>query len=763
MLKESLKDSENLLNSAMYFPKGMITQFAEKEPQTVKEMFINLFDESINLHQRISNFAQKSETILQKYWEPGKNHYQDLHTISTYLCFKYPEKYYIYKVSVDKKAAELINVNISNSDKITELINFFDVCNKVLEHIKQDKELLELSHNALDETCYPDKEYHALVFDLLFYAGAVLREPKVWIYSPGEQSVYWNECINENIMVLGWDELGDFNVYKSKKQIKEALDKAYPTEVESSKKNDVLAIWEFKEEMREGDIVYVKKGASKIIGMGIVKSDYYFENFRESFKHVRNVEWKVTNIEKNYIYHKLPIKTLTDITKYPDFCTNLEKLIKGEEQNLNMNENKKYFWLNANPKIWSFSELKNGEIIEYTAVNENGNKRRIYRNYQNAKKGDMVIAYEATPTKAIVGLCVIEEELKNDILKVKKLETLINPIPYSDILNEEELSNMEYIQNPQGSLFSLTENEFNIIMDLIREYNPTEIQKTNPKFTKQDFLNKVYIAEEEYDKLVNLLFRKKNIILQGAPGVGKTYIAKKLAYSIMGEENNDRIKFIQFHQSYSYEDFIEGFRPTETNYELQQGIFYNFCKQAENDPNQPYFFIIDEINRGNLSKIFGELLMLIECDKRGEKLTLAYSKKGFNVPENLYIIGMMNTADRSLALIDYALRRRFAFYKMRPAFENEKFIQYKNKLNNGKFNKLIDMIKNINTEICKDYSLGEGFEIGHSYFCELQEVTDEDIESIITYEILPLLEEYWFDDLDKYNEWKEKLNGVING
>lgn len=300
-----------------------------------------------------------------------------------------------------------------------------------------------------------------------------------------------------------------------------------------------------------------------------------------------------------------------------------EKIAHGKEYSKNynvmygeekMNNNRKYYWLNANPKIWSFSELKNGETIEYTAINENGNKRRIYRNYQNAKKGDMVIAYESTPIKAIVGICIIEEELKDNILKIKKLETLINPISYSDILNEKELSNMEYIQNPQGSLFALKEHEYNIIMDIIREANPINKKEAEP-YNKKEFLKDVYMTETEYDKLVKLLLRKKNLILQGAPGVGKTYIAKRLAYSIIGSKDAERIKFIQFHQSYGYEDFVEGFRPTETLYKLEQGVFYNFCRQAENNPDLSYFFIIDEINRGNLSKIFGELLMLIENDK----------------------------------------------------------------------------------------------------------------------------------------------------
>ena len=188
-----------------------------------------------------------------------------------------------------------------------------------------------------------------------------------------------------------------------------------------------------------------------------------------------------------------------------------------------------------------------------------------------------------------------------------------------------------------------------------------------PIYTKKRFLDEVYVTETDYETLVKLLKNKKNLILQGAPGVGKTFMAKRLAYSIMGIKNVDRVMMVQFHQSYSYEDFVEGYRPSKEHFELRKGSFYKFCKKAEDDDENDYFFIIDEINRGNLSKIFGELFMLIENDKRGEKnkIQLLYSDEEFYIPKNVHIIGLMNTADRSLAMIDYALRRRFAFFDLK--------------------------------------------------------------------------------------------------
>lgn len=289
-------------------------------------------------------------------------------------------------------------------------------------------------------------------------------------------------------------------------------------------------------------------------------------------------------------------------------------------------------------------------------------------------------------------------------------------------------------------------------------------QAASDSYTKADFLHDVFLSEQRYDVLVSLLRRKKNVILQGAPGVGKTYAAKRLAYSMMGQADSSRVEFVQFHQNYSYEDFILGYRPDGSDFKLTEGVFYRFCQKASNDPDREYFFLIDEINRGNLSKIFGELMMLIESDHRGEKITLAYNGMPFYVPENLHIIGMMNTADRSLALIDYALRRRFSFFEMEPAFTSDSFLHYQAALDNETFNALVEQIKALNREIAADASLGPGFRIGHSYFCldDPAACTTDWMCSVVEFDILPTLAEYWFDAPDKLHRWEENLRGVFN-
>lgn len=426
-------------------------------------------------------------------------------------------------------------------------------------------------------------------------------------------------------------------------------------------------------------------------------------------------------------------------------------------------EEHRYWWLNANPKIWSFSNLQTSHVQEYTLFNENGNKRRVFQNFVDARAGDLVIGYESNPVKQVVALAKVSAANDGKKICFEKTESLVNPIDYRTLKECPELEQMEFFQNPNGTFFKLTKDEYEFIMDIIREENPLTSKDMNTSYTKKDFLSEVYMSENQYDRLSGVLLNKMNLILQGAPGVGKTFTAKRLAYSLMGEKDDSRIEFVQFHQNYSYEDFVMGYRPSGDSYELKYGIFYQFCKKAENQPDKKFFFIIDEINRGNLSKIFGELLMLIEKDYRGTKATLAYNGMPFSVPKNLYIVGMMNTADRSLAMIDYALRRRFSFFEMAPAFESKGFKEYQHSLDNRTFNELISEIVKLNGEISRDKSLGKGFCIGHSYFCgkTKETCTNEWMQSVVNYDILPMLSEYWFDDDTKVQRWDHILHGVF--
>lgn len=584
-----------------------------------------------------------------------------------------------------------------------------------------------------------------------------------WTYSPGEQASKWDFCITEGVMCIGWDKLGDLSQYTSLEDTNQAVKHFYPTE--GSAKNDTLAVWQFANEMKPGDIVFAKKGRNTIIGRGVVDSEYMFDDDLSDFKHIRIVNWTDVGEWKTDDLHAM--KTLTNVTRYKDYVEGLNNLIEGKEAKIK-SADKQYWWLTGSPKYWSPStDWELGEDIDYTLYNEKGNKRRVFKHFTEAKPDDIVIAYEATPVLQIVAIGRVVSETDGEVLYIRKIEELMSPVSYTEILTNPILKDSEPVMNRcQGSLFKLTQDEYDEIMRLIRKDNPEpvvndeeDVEEYAP-YWDEDFLKEVYMNEKDYEHLKELLLRKKNLILQGAPGVGKTFAAKRLAYAIMGEKNEERVKIVQFHQNYSYEDFVLGYKPNENGgFDLKEGIFYQYCRKAAVDKERKYFFIIDEINRGNLSKIFGELLMMIEKDYRDTPVQMSYADRRFAVPSNVYLIGMMNTADRSLAMIDYALRRRFSFYEMKPAFDNVVFKNNIIKKHDTHLDKLVDALKDLNKVIADDDSLGTGFCIGHSYLCDLG--NDYDLESIVEFDIIPMLREYWFDNNERFNKEANKLREAI--
>ncbi len=428
---------------------------------------------------------------------------------------------------------------------------------------------------------------------------------------------------------------------------------------------------------------------------------------------------------------------------------------KPDEPQTESKEIEKYYWLNTNPRIFTFFDKAIGFEQLFEGKNENGNLRD---NFSNVKLFEKVFIYE-TGEKRILGIGKITKKSEDHSLTIKLIDSFEVPITLEELKSIKALEQAPFITSNMGTLKNITEEETKLILKLIQSKN--ELRDDSYSFEKLD--KEVFLKKEECEKIYNILKEKKNIILEGAPGVGKTYIAKRLCYAIMRKKEEERLLNIQFHQSYAYEDFVLGYRPTKKGgFKLKSGPFIDFCEKARKDKKNEYFLIIDEINRGNISKIFGELLVLIENDKRDTySVDLAYQGKNedyknFTIPSNLYIIGLMNTADRSLALMDFALRRRFAFYRINPLFEEEKFKTYAQSI--PYLNDIIPFIKKLNDKIKDDESLGEGFMIGHSYFSnfkekESQEEIKNKLELILEYEIEPMLKEYWYDEKDKLKDY----------
>ena len=389
------------------------------------------------------------------------------------------------------------------------------------------------------------------------------------------------------------------------------------------------------------------------------------------------------------------------------------------------------------------------------------------KHFRDANLGDIVIAAKGKST--ILGIGIITgsysyQERKADFPHLRKVDWVITRalsvkairLPGRDFV---PLSNWGEIQ----ALYQEHYPELTATLEALL-ISPDSLTLEDPEkylyksFSKDEALQRLFLSEAAFDKIMAVLIRKKNVVLQGPPGVGKTFLAKQLAFASMGFKDESRVEWVQLHPSYAYEDFVQGIRPGPNGvFERTNGIFYKFCLKAKNDPIRNYFFVLDEVNRANLSNLLGELFMLLEADKRraAYAMPLTYSQSSmekFYIPPNLHLIGTMNTADRSLAPIDFALRRRFAFVELSPQF-GEKFQAHLNFLgiSSDLQLKITEKLTQVNMQIRENPYLGKGYEIGHSFFCH-KNPTDEEVawyQMIIETEIGPLLESYWPDESEK--------------
>lgn len=576
-----------------------------------------------------------------------------------------------------------------------------------------------------------------------------------------------SELIDQGFVSIGWDMVGDLNeIPGGREEFKDELSRIIPKESVKSVPIWAGMLFRFRDEIQIGDVVVAPYKPDSTINIGVIAGDYEFEADALTHRHRRKVEWKRLGLARSSFTRAALGELSASLTLFR-VQKNAQEFIaamKGEQfvaERLGASSD----WFPSADEYHSgltvgdwVSLLQNPQVFTPSSL-------AIVKRFKDIGGHASCIHLAETYGKSAAFYNGGSSSLAERVAKATGCEQMPRdsvasrwwPILYTG---------RQATSQERGSYIWRLRDELSEALDQVDlEHIPLHEFSAEPigfeTYSKQEFLAEVFMSEPKYDQLVGLLRNKKNLILQGAPGVGKTFAAKRLAWSLMGEKDESRIEFVQFHQNYSYEDFMLGYKPSGAGFELKHGVFYKFCEQAAADPEREYFFIIDEINRGNMSKVFGELLMLIERDYRGTSATLAYNGEEFSVPANLYIIGMMNTADRSLAMIDYALRRRFSFFEVEPGFDTEGFGSYQQAFAHDLFDSLISHVSDLNKDIANDRSLGKGFCIGHSYVCGQSAVSEDWIRSVVEYDILPMLAEYWFDDESKLRGWESRLLGIF--
>ena len=641
------------------------------------------------------------------------------------------------------------------------------------------------------------------------------QERGYWLYVPGEGTGKWDEFRTAGIMALNWDRIGDPTSYPNEEAVIEALEAGYgdwggrPTGAAGM-------IRDFTRTMRPGDVVYARRGPTEIIGRGVVCSEFRYDDARPAYRCVRDIEW--THVGSWPLDRRVGAVSLQRVTENTSYNpAQLESLFRDRNSSGastasvraqgvgDSNQAKKHelqHWLytpGEGAARWdefrtagimalnwdrvgdlaSFPDKESLLDALYTHYGDWGGRPRkaadsVWDYIHAMKPGDIV--YVRRSFNEIVGRGVVRSDYRYDedrssFRAVRDVEwTHVGSWPLEQrigrLMLQRLTENTKYTPDQINALIGIEDSHSSASVDERRGNN--DLDEADEHYTSADFLDEVFLRPEDVEQMLGLLRRKKNLILQGAPGTGKTFAAKRLAYALMGQTDDSRVEVVQFHQSTAYEDVVVGLRPTaEGGFAAAEGVFARFCRRAAADPGRDYVFIIDEINRANISKAFGELLMLIEAEHRGEALRLPVSGDLLSVPKRLHIIGMMNTADRGLALIDYALRRRFAFFEMRPALDHPGFLRHVEAVGSSRLEALVDVVRRLNQRIAEDEALGPGFQIGHSYLClpaagpENPAGTDADVTSVVRYELEPLVREYWFDNPAAMDESIHELESVL--
>ena len=605
-----------------------------------------------------------------------------------------------------------------NAIKLAKLSQFIYICNPN-KYFSCDTTMLSYLGNPSIEQNYSSflkiqnicKEKKELPYQLSEKAWYSLKSNnnlnqqksrKFWLYAAGEKSYKWNDFYKESIMALGWDNLGNLKNYHSQDEIAQELQK-YSSK-DSYPKNDSKANWEFANKMDIGDIVYVKQGLEPILlGRGIIESDYIYDDTRNEYKSIRKVRWTHNGVY-NVDFNELDIKqwnqkTLTDISenKYKDFCKKIEKVFNNnaKEDKKNMNSQPRNQILYGPPgtgktynTVIKAIEITNPELIQKDKDGNVENYKTLKEKFDELKQQgqiEFVTFHQSYSYEEFVE--GIKPDLESNELKYKLEDGIFKKICNSAKINIEGDFEKIYSQ----------------FIEEIDENHEFKTQKGSFKIRVNDNDGLTIRTGDNFEKETCGTITKEQIKNQTFTSIGR----------------KQKLEAITKYLKEKY------------------GLTFSVSNTVK-----PHILIIDEINRGDVSKIFGELITLIEEDKRIGKehqmtVTLPYSREPFGVPNNLYIIGTMNTADRSIALLDTALRRRFDFEEMMP----------KPELLRGKDIEGVDLeqlLTKINDRIKNEYD--RDHQIGHSYLMEVE--NKEQLERAYKNRILPLLNEYFYNDID---------------
>ncbi|WP_027066824.1 AAA family ATPase [Maribacter sp. Hel_I_7] len=769
MLDASFPGSQNLWAGSHFLPINMLKEFTRINKTKVVEALKNLFNENVELEARIPEYISIMDSLLIDYNKSSgrddKSHYQDARAISLLLGFKYPAIHSLFKHGVLKTFCQQFDLTAPKTGQVAiQILTNNSINQQVKSILIKHQELIELHKNRLTPESYREDDNNILTQDFIYSIFAYdTKEPKYWLYSPGKNAYEWDHFYSKGMMALGWGELGDLTNYQSKEDVVKALQDLYDTD--SSKKNDATATFNFMSEMNIGDVVFVKKGNSKLLGYGIIASDYEFDFNAQEFKHVRKVNWKKKGIWN--AGHNLAIKTLTDISNYPSPDSNhstyherLMAIINDNQISTSKTQTMSYpinSILYGPPGTGKTFNTVN-RALEICGESIDGLDRKEIKELYDLKVAEGQIIFTTFHQSMsyedfIEGIKPIEPEKEGDPVIYKVIEgifkkacieasfnfALDNNDTDTDKVLDFSLAYDNFIQKLEERLASETEVELEIknggkvYVDSISQQGNIQIKHLEGLRTytvSKTRLSKLQKAITNLDEISNINDSFRAII-----GGSNSTAYWSVLNAIQKENHFDNI-LNNTERKYSPEEKREAVK------ELDKNIY-------KGNTGKPIVLIIDEINRGNVSAIFGELITLIEKDKRlgaDEALMaqLPYSKETFGVPPNLYIIGTMNTADRSVEALDSALRRRFSFTEMPP---KPKFIKEVGSANNGIVEdiNLVKVLKTINNRIEK--LLDRDHAIGHSYFLKVKNL--KQLKAVFANKVIPLLQEYFFGDYGK--------------